>query len=44
VVSEALGIMAGVDLAAFPRHDIRVRGRDAPLTILVIEKAEALMA
>jgi adenylate cyclase len=44
VVSEVLCIMAGIDFAAFPRHDIRVRGRDAPLTILVIEKAEALMA
>jgi adenylate cyclase len=44
VVSEALGVTAGIDLAAFPRHDIRVRGRAAPLTILVIKKAKALVA
>jgi hypothetical protein len=29
---------------AFPHHDIRVRGRDAPLTVRVIKEAEALVA
>ncbi len=36
VVSELVGVTAGVPLADLPRHEIRVRGRDAPLTIQLI--------
>jgi adenylate cyclase len=44
VVSEAVGATAGIDLTTFPHHSIRIRGRDAPLTVRVIKEAEALVA
>jgi adenylate cyclase len=44
VVSEAVGATAGIDLASFPYYSVRVRGRDAPLTVRVIKEAKALVA
>jgi adenylate cyclase len=42
VVSEVVGTLAGVPLGDFPRHDIRVRGLNAPLAIRVIDSAAML--
>jgi adenylate cyclase len=42
VVSEVVGTLAGIPLGDFPRHDIRVRGLNAPLAIRVIDSAAML--
>jgi adenylate cyclase len=44
VVSEAVAARAGMDVSDFPRHEIRVRGREEPLYIRVIAKAGELPA
>ncbi len=42
VVSRRVARQAGVDLSAFPRHRIDVRGRTRPMLIYVVEKATDL--
>ena len=42
VVSEVVGNTAGVSLAAFPRHDVHVRGLSAPIAIHAIDSAGML--
>jgi adenylate cyclase len=42
VVSEIVGVTAGIALDDFPGHDIQVRGLSAPLAIRAIETAAAL--
>jgi len=42
IVAEAVADKAGIDLAAFPRHEIEVRGRVGLMAIRVIEDARAL--
>jgi hypothetical protein len=42
VVSETVTSQAGVDLSAFPVHEIQVRGRMRPLQVRVIPNALAL--
>src|SRR5262249_62394280 len=42
VVSDAVAGYAGLDVAAFARHEIGIRGRQKPLTIRVIDHARAL--
>jgi adenylate cyclase len=42
VVSDIVGVTAGVTLVDFPSHEIQVRGLSAPLTIRVIDSAAAL--
>jgi adenylate cyclase len=44
VVSEAVGIAAEIDLAAFADHEVHVRGRAAPLTVRVIRAAASLVS
>jgi adenylate cyclase len=44
VVSEAVAAMAGVDLSAFPRHELSVRGRMEPLIVYAIVDATAVRA
>jgi adenylate cyclase len=44
VVSEDVTAAAGVDLSAYPCHDIQVRGRSTPLVIRVIPDARDLEA
>jgi adenylate cyclase len=39
IVSEDVAAWAGVDLAAYPRHNIQVRGRGTPLAIYVVPSA-----
>ncbi len=40
VVSDIVGETAGVALSGLPHHGIRVRGREAPLTIRVVSEVE----
>jgi len=42
VVSETVAALAGVDLGAFPSHDIEVRGRSEPIHARIIEFARDL--
>jgi adenylate cyclase len=42
VVSQDVGAAAGVALSEFPQHELRVRGRAAPLTVRVVGAIEAL--
>jgi adenylate cyclase len=42
VLSEAVAQRAGVDLSAFPRHEIMVRGREEKLVIRVVADAGTL--
>jgi adenylate cyclase len=42
VVSQALADAAEADLGAYPAHEIRVRGREAPLAIRVVPKMAEL--
>ena len=42
IVSELVGITAGVDLSGFPGQELSVRGRDASLAVLTIENAGLL--
>jgi adenylate cyclase len=42
IVSEAVGRMAGIALDDYPSHEVQLRGRDAPLTLRVIDNAAAL--
>ena len=44
VVSEDVGHAAGIALTDFPQHELRVRGREAPLTVRVVGAIEALPA
>lgn len=44
VVSEAVGIAAEIDLAAFADHEVHVRGRAAPLSVRVIKAAASLVS
>lgn len=43
VVSEFLADTAGVDLASWPRHETKVRGRDEPVAIRAIDNVEAMV-
>jgi hypothetical protein len=43
VVSEIVGVTAGITLVDFPGHDIQVRGLSAPLTIRAIDSAAELV-
>jgi adenylate cyclase len=42
VVSEMVARRADVDLSSFPRHEIKVRGRDEPIDIRVVMSARDL--
>ena len=42
IVSELVGITAGVDLSGFPGQELSIRGRDAGLAVLTIENAGLL--
>ena len=42
VMSEQVGARAGVDVSAFPRHEITVRNRQEPLAIRVVADVTAL--
>ncbi|MBM3518850.1 MAG: 2Fe-2S iron-sulfur cluster binding domain-containing protein [Alphaproteobacteria bacterium] len=42
VVSAEVAARAGVDLGAFPQHDIAIRGRSEPMQVYVIEDASGL--
>jgi adenylate cyclase len=42
VVSETVERLAGVDLSAFPRHEIEIRGRSGSLPIRVVERVADL--
>ena len=42
VVSESLALRAGLDVSSFPRHELTVRNRAAPLPIRVIANAGVL--
>jgi adenylate cyclase len=42
IVAQAVADKAGIDLAAFPRHEIEVRGRVGMMAIRVVEDARAL--
>ena len=44
VISEQVAERAGVDVSAFPRHEITVRNRREPLAIRVIDDTRALDA
>ena len=44
VVSDDVAARAGVDLAAYPRHQIEVRGRSEPVAIRVVARAAELEA
>jgi len=44
VVSEVVGEVARVPLAAFLHREMRVRGRDAPIGVRIIDDVEALTA
>jgi adenylate cyclase len=44
VLSEQVATCAGLDLSAYPRHDITVRNRQEPLTIYVIAEVHRLAA
>jgi len=44
VVSQVVADTARIDLGAFPEHEVRVRGREAPLAVRVIGKMEELAA
>jgi len=43
VVSETVAALAGVDLGAFPSHDIEVRGRSEPIHARIIVAAQDLV-
>ena len=42
VVSEGVAEQAGIDLSAYPRHEIEVRGREEPIAIRVVETVASL--
>jgi hypothetical protein len=42
VVSEQVMTRAGVDGRAYPRHQLTVRNREAPLRIVVVDDARRL--
>jgi adenylate cyclase len=44
VISDAVAAYAGLDVAAFARHEIAIRGRKEPLAIRVIDDARTLPA
>lgn len=44
VVSSVVARRAGVDLAALPSREVRVRGRDEPLLVYLATRADALPA
>jgi adenylate cyclase len=44
VISEEVAARAGLDVSAFPRHEVTVRNRSEPLVIRVIEDPHALAA
>ncbi|HYX03420.1 MAG TPA: adenylate/guanylate cyclase domain-containing protein, partial [Reyranella sp.] len=44
VVSQELIDRAGVDLAAYPRHEVEIRGRQERLAVRVIQDAADLTA
>lgn len=44
VISEEVARFAGLEHADFPRHEIMIRGREAPLAILVVADALSLPA
>jgi len=44
VVSRRVAETAGVDLSAFPSHELEVRGRQEPLTVYVLDDANDLPA
>ncbi len=44
VVSEQVIQRAGLDASGFPRHDITLRHREAPLSVVVVTDARRLAA
>jgi adenylate cyclase len=42
VLSEPVATRAGLDLGAFPRHDIELRGRAGQLAVFVVGDTRAL--
>ena len=43
VLSEAVATTAGVDMSGFPHHEVRVRGREAPIGIRVVGELAELV-
>ena len=43
VVSEQVMVRAGVDAPDYPRHELTVRNREAPLRIAVVAEARGLV-
>jgi len=44
VISEAVAARAGVDVSGYPRDELTLRNRSAPLAIRVVADARALAA
>jgi adenylate cyclase len=44
VVSDIVAATAGIDMAAFPEREVRVRGREAPLAVRLVGGMEELVA
>ena len=44
VLSEQVAMCAGLDLTAYPRHEITVRNRTEPLAIYVVEDVHSVAA
>jgi len=44
MVSHIVAATAGIDMAAFPEREVRVRGREAPLAVRIVGGMEELVA
>jgi adenylate cyclase len=43
VASEIVATTAGIELVAFPQHEVQVRGREAPLAVRIVGVMESLV-
>jgi len=43
VISDQVAMRAGLEMSAFPRHELTVRNRNDPLVIMTIDDVQALM-
>lgn len=44
VISETVATTAGIEMASFPKREVRVRGREAPLAVRIVAGMEELVA
>jgi adenylate cyclase len=42
VISDQVAVRAGLEMSAFPRHELTVRNRNDPLVIMTIDDVQAL--